>query len=65
MSVNDGKMFNYQFCRYIKPGVRDKSARMVVGKEFGIFNSFTLETSYYGYKLDDGSIRTFNEEDLF
>ena len=65
MSENDRVNFFQAFSRFIQMGIRSKSARVVVGKEFNVLHSFTLETSYCGYKDSEGYIHPFYEKDMF
>lgn len=42
-------MFRYFSCRFRLEASKMKTARIVLFKEFGIFNSFTLEASFHGF----------------
>jgi len=57
-------LFNYAQCRFAMENTKQRTARIVVWKEFGITNSFTLESSCYGY-LKDGIIIPFGDKDYY
>jgi len=42
-------IFSYKDCKFRVEGSKQRTARVVVWKEFGVTNSFTLESSFYGY----------------
>ena len=46
-------MFDYSSCRFKVQQSKIGTGRVVVWKEFGITNSFTLETSFLGYTYGD------------
>jgi cytosolic carboxypeptidase protein 2/3 len=46
-------LFSYPDCRFIVKPDKQGTGRVVVWKEFSITNSFTLETSMFGYKIGD------------
>ena len=46
-------LFSYPDCRFMVKPDKQGTGRVVVWKEFGITNSFTLETSLYGYKIGE------------
>jgi hypothetical protein len=46
-------MFDYSSCRFKVQQSKIGTGRVVVWKEFGITNSFTLETSFHGYTYGD------------
>lgn len=54
--------FNYEQCRLIPNGIREASARVIVGKKLNVINSFTLETSFFGYKKQ-GYIQNYTYKD--
>jgi len=57
-------LFNYRECRFEVKNDKQRTARVVVWKEFGVTNSFTLESSFYGY-LKANTVTTFNVRDYF
>eukprot|EP01022_Parablepharisma_sp_SALTPOND_P018752 TRINITY_DN310_c0_g2_i1.p1 TRINITY_DN310_c0_g2~~TRINITY_DN310_c0_g2_i1.p1 ORF type:complete len:1282 (-),score=157.74 TRINITY_DN310_c0_g2_i1:3773-7618(-) len=46
-------MFSYNDCKFRVEGSKQRTARVVVWKEFGVTNSFTLESSFFGYLRGD------------
>ena len=46
-------LFSYSDCRFHIESDKQRTARVVIWKEFGITNSFTLESSFYGYNRGD------------
>lgn len=46
-------IFNFQNCAFSQEKVKYNTARVVVWNDFKVMNSFTLETSMYGYKVKD------------
>jgi hypothetical protein len=46
-------MFDYKNCRFNVQTDKFGTSRVVIWKEFGITNSFTLETSFHGYIYGD------------
>jgi hypothetical protein len=46
-------MFDYKNCRFSVQPDKFGTSRVVIWKEFGITNSFTLETSFHGYIYGD------------
>ena len=50
-------LFSYPDCRFMVKPDKQGTGRVVVWKEFGITNSFTLETSMYGFQI--GGIAVF------
>jgi hypothetical protein len=57
-------LFNYRECRFGVRNDKQRTARVVIWKEFGVTNSFTLESSFYGY-LRANTVITFNIVDYF
>ena len=46
-------LFSYPDCRFRVEGDKQRTARVVIWKEFAVTNSFTLESSFYGYARGD------------
>ena len=44
-------LFTYNECRFGVTSNKQRTARVVVWKEFGVTNSFTFESSFYGYMI--------------
>ena len=55
-------LFSYKDCKFQVENDKKRTARVVIWKEFGITNSFTLESSSFGYVHGD-EIRPFTIED--
>ena len=55
--ANCTPMFDYSSCRFKIQQSKLGTGRVVVWKEFGITNSFTLETSFHGYTYGDETVR--------
>lgn len=45
----DTDMFRYYSCRFVHEKSKAKTARIVIHKELGITNCFTLESSFHAY----------------
>jgi hypothetical protein len=43
------EMFRYHSCKFLNQKSKETAARIVLHKEFKIFNCFTLESSFHGY----------------
>lgn len=54
--------FNYNDCRFKVENDKRSTARVVVWKEFEVTNSFTLESSFYGY-MRGNEIKAFTTQD--
>ena len=46
-------LFSYKDCRFRVESDKQRTARVVLWREFGVTNSFTLESSFYGYVRGD------------
>eukprot|EP00826_Nyctotherus_ovalis_P009292 TRINITY_DN12447_c0_g1_i6.p1 TRINITY_DN12447_c0_g1~~TRINITY_DN12447_c0_g1_i6.p1 ORF type:complete len:373 (+),score=67.52 TRINITY_DN12447_c0_g1_i6:81-1199(+) len=57
-------LFDYHQCSFKVEAEKMNTARVIVWKEFKVINSFTLETSVYGYILGKDVVR-FSERDYF
>lgn len=57
-------LFDYHQCSFKVESEKMNTARVIVWKEFKVINSFTLETSVYGYTLGKDVVR-FSERDYF
>lgn len=40
-------MFSFQDCKFANESSKDSTARMVIFRELGILNSYTLESTFY------------------
>jgi hypothetical protein len=50
------KIFNFNDCRFVNDKEKEATARLVLFKELGIVNSYTLETTFFGSDfLKEGS----------
>lgn len=49
-------LFNIQDCRFRIDPSKLGTARVIIWKEFGVTNSFTLENSFYGYQIGKDTI---------
>jgi cytosolic carboxypeptidase protein 2/3 len=58
-------IFRYHSSRFIVERAKKSTARMVMWKELGIVNAYTLETSYYGYLNHDRETAVFYIEDFY
>ena len=56
-------LFSYRDCRFRVEPDKTATGRVVVWKEFGVTNSFTLETSFYGASCA-GEIKQFGQGEL-
>ena len=56
-------MVDYKACEFKIDKKKKNTARVIVWKEFKVTNSFTLETSTFGYELGEQIIR-FKESDF-
>ncbi len=57
-------LFSYKDCKFSVESDKQRTARVVLWKELGITNSFTLESSCFGYVRGE-EIRTFKVEDYY
>jgi hypothetical protein len=55
--------FSYNNCQFKVEAEKKDTGRVVIWKEFGVMNSFTFETSIFGYTDGDTFIR-FKESDI-
>ena len=58
-------IFRYHSSRFIVERSKKSTARMVMWKELGIINAYTLETSYFGYLDQDRETKVFYIEDFY
>ncbi|OMJ93691.1 hypothetical protein SteCoe_3255 [Stentor coeruleus] len=58
-------IFRYHSSRFIMERSKKSTARMVMWKELGIINAYTLETSYFGYLNKDRETMVFCIEDFY
>ena len=58
------QMFRFYSCKFRIEKSKLKTARVILFKEFGIMNCFTLEASFHGYINDDRSTIEFQTQDL-
>lgn len=49
--ANKTHLFSYHDCRFRVENDKQRTARVILWKEFEVTNSFTLESSFYGYNL--------------
>ena len=49
-------LFNIKDCRFRIDTSKLGTARVIVWKEFGVTNSFTLENSFYGYEYGNSTV---------
>jgi len=57
-------LFSYNDCRFHIEPYKQRTARVIAWKELKITNSFTLESSFYGYLRGD-KIRMYDIEDYY
>jgi hypothetical protein len=57
-------MFSYNDCSFRVEGVKQRTARVVVWKEFKVTNSFTFESSFYGHLRGD-EVAQYRVEDYY
>ena len=58
------QMFRFFSCKFRVEKSKVKTARVVLNKEFGIMNCFTLEASFHGFIDEDRSTTEFTTESL-
>jgi len=58
------QMFRFYSCKFRIEKSKIKTARVVLFKEFGIMNCFTLEASFHGFIDSDRSTTEFTTESL-
>ena len=46
-------MFSFDDCRFRMEKYKEATARIVIFKELGVMNSFTLESTFYGPSRPD------------
>ena len=54
------EMFRYRACKYREEQDKMTAARLVISKEFGIMNSFTIEASFYGFLNEERKLIEFD-----
>jgi hypothetical protein len=57
-------MFRFYSCKFRIEKSKVKTARVVLFREFGIMNCFTLEASFHGFIDKDRSTTEFTTETL-
>ena len=57
-------MFRYAACKFKNEKSKRKTARLVLAKEFGVVNSYTLESSFFGYIDGERGTRHFTTSRL-
>lgn len=57
-------MFRYYSCKFRNDKGKEKAARLVVSKEFGLANSYTLEASFHGYLNTERGTNSFDAANL-
>ena len=55
-------IFNYKDCKFAMEKDKETTARIVLFKEFGILNSYTLETTFFGSDFFRKSKKTLAQE---
>jgi cytosolic carboxypeptidase protein 2/3 len=58
---DETEMFRFHSCKFQNEKSKGKAARITLYKQFGIFNSFTLEASFHGYYTKDKVTHEFTE----
>lgn len=58
------EMFRFYSCKFRIEKSKVKTARVVLFREFGIMNCFTLEASFHGFIDKDRSTSEFTTESL-
>ena len=58
------QMFRYYSCKFRNDKEKEKAARLVVSKEFGLANSYTLEASFHGFLNTDRGTDSFDAGNL-
>jgi hypothetical protein len=58
-------IFRYHSSRFIVERSKKSTARMVMWKEMGIVNTYTLETSYFGYLNEERDTAAFCTENFY
>jgi len=53
------QMFRYSACRFKRENSKLNAARLVISKEFGVVNSLTLESSFYGFLNEERKVFEF------
>lgn len=61
---NRTDMFRYYSCKFRNERSKQKTARLVLSKEFDLMNSFTVEASFHGYLTQDRTTVEFASDEL-
>jgi len=61
---DQGQEFRFSACRFCSEPSKQRTARLVLSREFGIVNCYTVETSSYGFLTEDRKTKGFEEESL-
>jgi len=56
------EMFRYKACKFKEEQDKMSAARLVLSKEFGIMNSFTIEASFYAFINKERQLIEFDSE---
>lgn len=64
MLEKQGETFNFSDCSFAVQKAKEATARVVVWKELGIINSYTLEASFCGSDFGKYSDLHFNTDML-
>jgi cytosolic carboxypeptidase protein 2/3 len=61
--ANQTPLFNLKDCRFRIDPDKLGTARVIIWKEFGVTNSFTLENSFFGYQIGANDTQVFTPDD--
>lgn len=61
---DQGQEFRFSACRFGNEASKQRAARLVNSRQFGITNCYTVETSSYGYLTEERKTKGFEEESL-
>nr|KAJ3421899.1 Cytosolic carboxypeptidase 1 [Polyrhizophydium stewartii] len=62
--ASNSSIFDYSSCRFVVERSKESTARVVLWREFGLVNSFTLESSYCGADFGERKGMQFSIPDL-
>lgn len=61
---DQGQEFRFSACRFRSEASKQRAARLVISRQFGLANCYTVETSSFGYLTEERKTKGFEEDSL-
>ena len=58
------KLFSFQDCKFANEAAKESTARMVIFREMGVLNSYTLESTFFASVNKQGAGTTKKKKDI-